>query len=106
MTWMRGVVALARGADGGDDLRGVVAVVVDDGDAPNAALDLKAPVDATKRRQPGGDLLRRELQLDGDGDRGGGVEDVVAAGDMEVKGANDGAVGGNLKAGANAIRLK
>ena len=94
-----GEAAVAGGAEGGEDLGGVVAVVVDDGDVVDDAFDLEAAVDATEGGEAGGDLVGRDAELDADGDGGGGVEDVVAAGDMELEGAEEQAAIVDLEAG-------
>ena len=50
------------------------------------AAKLKAPVDAAKVTEALGDFFGGDLKLAGDGDGGGGVEHVVAAGDMKLEG--------------------
>ena len=64
-----------------------MAVVVDDGDAAGCAAKLKAPVDSAEVAEALGDFVGGNFKLVGDGYGGGGVEHVVAAGDMEFKGA-------------------
>ena len=59
------VAALAGGGEGGANLGGMVAVVVDDGDAARRAAKLKAPVDAAKVAEALGNLIRRELRAGG-----------------------------------------
>jgi len=85
--------ALASGGEGGSNLGGVVAVVVDDGDAGGFAAQLEAAIDAVKAAEAFGDFVGGDFELVGDGDGGGGVEDVVSAGDMKFEGA-EGAGGG------------
>src|ERR1700678_2092549 len=81
------VAALAGGGECGGDFGGVVAVVVDDGDAVGAAAKLEAAVDSVEAGQALGDFLCRDFKLTGDGDGGGGVEDVVTAGNAKLEGA-------------------
>jgi hypothetical protein len=80
------VAALAGGGEGGANFGGVMAVVVDDGDAAGRAAKLKSPVDAAEVIEARGDLIGGNFKLAGDGNGGGGVEDVVASGDVEFEG--------------------
>ena len=99
---MRAVAALAGGGQGGANLGGVVAVVVDDGDAAGLAAQLEAAVDAAKMVEALGDFVGGNFKLVGDGDGGGGVEHVVAAGDVEFEGTERSGSGVHLKAGEAA----
>ena len=56
--------ALQRRGQGSANLGGVVAVVVDDGDAVGVADQLEAAVDAVELRQPLTNLLDRNIQPD------------------------------------------
>ena len=80
------VAALAGGGEGGANFGGVVAVVVDDGDAAGLAAKLEAAIDTAEVAEALGNLVGGDFELAGDGDGGSGVEHVVAAGDMEFKG--------------------
>ena len=74
--------ALASGGEGGADLGGMVAVVVDNGDAVHAALELKAAVDPVVFCQAIPDFFDRDVESDADGDGSGGVANVVFAGNV------------------------
>ena len=78
MTWP--LVDFARGLEHRGDLDRMVAVVVDDGDAVPLADLGEAALDAAELGERGADLVVGDFQLMRDGDRGGGVERVVAAG--------------------------
>jgi len=65
----------------------VVAVVVDDGDTVGLAAKLEAAVDAVEAGEAESDLFGGDFELICDGYGGGGVEDIVAAGDAEFEGA-------------------
>ncbi len=80
------VAAFARGGQGGANLGGMVAVVVDDGHAARLAAKLKAAVHAPEMADALGDLGRVDLQLMRDGYGGGCVEHVVAARHVQFKG--------------------
>ena len=60
-----------------------MAVVVDNGDAALAALELEATVDAAEGFQALRDGFGCDFKLRGDGDCGGCVEDIMAAGDVQ-----------------------
>ena len=81
------MAALAGGGEGGANLGGVVAIVVNHGDAADGAAELKAAVDSSEMTQALGDLLGRNFKLAGNGDSGGGVEYVVSTGNVKLKGA-------------------
>ena len=72
---------LPRGGQDGADLDRVVAIVIDDGDAPAGKHDLtdagEAPLDAAEAREPGRDRGVVDPEFDRDGDGGKGVLDVV-----------------------------
>ena len=51
--------ALAGRFQSGANFCGVMAVIIDDGDAADLTFALKAPLDAAKIRQPGSNLFRR-----------------------------------------------
>lgn len=74
------VAALAGGGEGGADFGGVMAVVVDDGDAADGAAMLEAAVDATETAEAFRYETGRNAEFDADGNGGGGVEQVVASG--------------------------
>src|SRR5271170_5799415 len=98
------VVAVASGAEGGANFGRVVSVVVDHCDAAHRALHLKAPVDAAKILYALDDGLGFDLQLVGNSHGGGGVEDVVGSGDMQLEGSEHAAIaGGNLEAGTHSF---
>src|SRR5580704_18175074 len=69
--------ALQRSGQGSANLGGMMAVVVDDGDAVGVSNQLEATVDAVELRQPLANLLYRNIQPDANRDRGGSVADVV-----------------------------
>src|ERR1035437_5183484 len=80
------VAAFAGSGQGGANLSRMVAVVVHHGDAAHLAALLEAPVHAAKVMEPLGDLVCGNLELVGNGHRGGGVEHVVATGYVQLKG--------------------
>src|SRR4051812_50172064 len=82
--------AVERGAD----LGGVMAVVVDDGDALLLAADLETAIDTAERGERLADDVGLDLEFHGDRDGGHRVQDVVAAGDAEVEAAEGGGSGG------------
>ena len=57
----------------------MVAVVVDYGHAAHFAAHLKAAIDTAEGGKAGGDRVRRDPKLHADGDRGRGVQYVVAS---------------------------
>src|SRR2546427_7925989 len=65
------------GGQGGADLDGMVAVVVDDGDAIDRAPYLEAALHARERGQRLADRHERDLEVEPDADGGQRVEDVV-----------------------------
>ena len=75
---------LAHGLDGGADGRGVVAVVVDDEDAPGLPLDLETPAHATEGRQAAGDVREAHAEERGRGGHAGRVGGVVLAGELKL----------------------
>src|SRR5271165_1342120 len=77
--------ALARGGQSGAYLRGMVAVVVDHGDAIHPAFELKATVHSVEVRQSFANLVDGNVESEPDGDGCGGVANVVFAGHMELK---------------------
>ena len=79
------VSALARGSERGANFRGMVAVVVDDGDAAGLTTLLEATVDAAETAEAFGDFFGRDFELVRDGYGGGGVEHVVAAGHVQIE---------------------
>ena len=93
------VTAFAGGGEGGANLSGVVAVIVDDGDAASLAAKLEAPVDSAETAEAFGNLIRVHAELMGDGDGGSGVEDVVASGNMEFEGTERAESRSDLEAG-------
>ena len=93
------VAALAGGGKGGANLGGVMAVVVDDGDAAGGAAKLKAPVDAAEVTEALGNFVGGNFKLAGDGDGGGGVEHIVASGNVELEGAEGAGDGVDEEAG-------
>ena len=75
--------AEAGGGEGGADFGGMVAVVVNDGDAGGFATELEAAIDPAVFGYPRADIFGGDFEFTGDGDGGGGVEHVVHAGDFE-----------------------
>ena len=73
----------AGGFEGGGDFGGVVAVVVDDGVVRGAEFDVEAAFRAAERAEGPCDAVEGDAHVCGEGDDGEGVEDVVAAGDVE-----------------------
>ena len=84
---MRLIPARAGGGESGANLRGMMAVIVDHGHAALRAAHLKSPVDATESCQRLANRLDRNLEFQADSDRGGGVQHVVRAGDVQVEAA-------------------
>jgi len=97
------VAALAGCGQCGANLGGMVAVIVDDGDAARLATQLETPVHAAKVAEAFCDLVRCNTELMGDGYSGGGVEDVVAAGDIQFKRPKQPCGSGHLKAGKASL---
>ena len=79
------VSALAGGSKRGANLGGMMAVVVNHGNAAHYAFTLEAPVDAAIVVEPFGDLLRRNFKLARNGHGGCRVQNVVTAGNMQFK---------------------
>src|SRR5207249_3140152 len=73
------------GGQGGADLRGVVAIVIDDHHAGGFAADLEATLDARESGQRLPDRDERDLEVEPDRDRGEGVRHVVTS--WNLKGA-------------------
>src|SRR5271157_862466 len=82
--------AYAGSIEGRADFSGVVAVVVDDGDAALDAAHLKAAVDAVEGGKGIADGVGGDFELHGDGDGGHGVENVVTARNAQVEAAQAG----------------
>ncbi len=61
----------------------VVRVVVDDERAAERAEELEAALDAGEALEARGDRLERQVELEGDGDRGERVAHVVLPGDLQ-----------------------
>src|SRR5271168_3288522 len=72
----------ARGGQGRPDFGGMMAVIVDHGYAPFGAAYLKAAVDAAEPGQAFTNRFDRDFEFQSDGDRGGGVENVMGARDV------------------------
>ena len=75
--------ALAGGIERCLDLRRVVPVVIDDHDAANFVLDLKAALHPAKIFKAGRDCRKAEAELHGGCGRGQGVEDIMVARHLE-----------------------
>src|SRR5260370_22844907 len=75
-------LAAAGRLERGTNLGGVMAVVVNDGDLVDHALDVKAAAHAGKLSETFADQVCRNVQVQGDGGGGGGIENVVHAGRM------------------------
>lgn len=84
-----GVEALG-GGEGGGDFAGVMAVVVDEGEAGGAVADFEAAFSSTEGFQGVLDGVEGDAEFGGEGDGGEGVGDVVFAGDAEGGGAEEG----------------
>ncbi len=69
----------------GANLSGMMAVVIDDGNAAHYAFTLEAPIDTAIVVEPFGDLLRRNFKLARDCHGGCRVQNVVTAGNMQFK---------------------
>ena len=63
---------------------GVMSVIVHNGDSALLAAHLKAPVDAAEGGETFADDVGLDFEFHGDGDRGHGVEHVVAARDAQM----------------------
>ena len=72
--------AAARGFESGANLDGMVAVIVDQRDAGDDALDLETAGDAGEIGQAGADQIGRDIQIQADGGSGSGVANIVNAG--------------------------
>src|SRR5690242_6024037 len=70
-------LAAASGFEGGTDFSGMMAVVVDDGDVVDRALDVETAADAGEAGEAFADQVGRDVQVESYGGRGGGVADVV-----------------------------
>ena len=77
--------ALPRRRQRGANLGGMMAVVVDHGDAVGAALELEAAIHAVEVGQAFADLVDRNVQSNADGDGGSGVAHVVLAGNVQLE---------------------
>ena len=73
--------ALTGRFQGGANLCGVVAVIINDSDAADFSLALKATLDPAEIREPGGNMFRRDAKLNADGNGGGGISQVMQARD-------------------------
>src|ERR1017187_8517597 len=82
--------AHAGAIQGRADFGGMVAVIVDDGDAALDAAHLKAAVDAVEGGKGFADFVGGDFEFHGDGDGGHGVEHVVAARNAQVEAAQVG----------------
>jgi hypothetical protein len=82
--------AHAGAIQGRADFGGMVAVVVDDGDAALDAAHLKAAIDAVESGKGVADGAGGDFEFHGDGDGGHGVEHVVTARNAQVKAAQIG----------------
>ena len=71
------VVAAAGGFERGANFGGMMAVVVDQGDAVEDAFDFEAATNAGKFGEAGADQIRRDVQRKRDGGRSGGVAHIV-----------------------------
>src|SRR5208282_1862115 len=69
--------AAAGGLESGANFGGVMAVIVDQSDAVEDALDFKAPPDAGKFLEALANQIGGNIERQSDGSRGGGVADVV-----------------------------
>src|SRR5437879_6607068 len=65
------------------DLGGMVTVIVDDGHAARLAEYLEAALHAGETGQRLLDRVERNLEIEPDADGGEGIEDVVAAGNLQ-----------------------
>ena len=93
------MATLPRGCEGGANFGGMVAVVVDHGDAAGGATKLKAPINSSEVIEAFGNFIGGNFKLAGDGDGGGGVENVMASRDMEFEGAERSGNGVDEEAG-------
>src|SRR3990172_7267659 len=73
------------GGERGPDLRRVMAVIVDDGDPVDLALDLEAALHAAETPERGTDYLDVDVELPRHGDRGETVIDIVYPGDGKLE---------------------
>src|ERR1700733_15867882 len=71
------IIAAARGRKRGANFRGMMAVVIDQSDAIERALDFEAPADAGKFGEAGADQVGRYTQRKRDGSGSGGVAHIV-----------------------------
>ena len=74
--------ALPSGGQGRADLGGVMAIVVDNADVSDFALELEAAIDAAEILERAANGVDRDVEADASGDGSGGVQDIVRAGDM------------------------
>src|SRR5262249_34044964 len=72
-----------RGGEDGGDLRGVMAVVVDDQDAVGLAAYVESPFHSAEFRQTCGDPFERQTQLETDRNGGKSVLQVVTTGHVQ-----------------------
>ena len=80
----------AGGGEGGANFRGMVAVVVDDGDAVDDAFCLEAAIDPAEVAQAFDDVVLGDFELHRDGDRGSRVQNIVQPGHLQRERAHDG----------------
>src|SRR5512143_2354572 len=73
------------GRERGPDLRGVMAVIVDDDDSAGLSFDLKPSLHAGKFPERLPDDLEIDVQLPSHGDRSQAVADIVNAGHRKLK---------------------
>ena len=77
--------ALPGGREGCANLRRMMAIVVDDTYSPDLAFELKPAVYATELRKRVRNLLNWDVQPDSSGNCGSCVQDVMVAGDLQIK---------------------
>src|SRR5215471_21232676 len=79
------VSTLPGGGEGGADLGGMVAVIVDHRDSVHPTFELEATVYAGKVRQTLADLVDLYVESDANGNSGGGITNVVLPGNLQME---------------------
>ena len=82
--------AQAGSIESSANFRGMMSVIVHNRDAAFLAAHLEAPVDAAEGGQAFADGVGLDFEFHGDGDRGHGIEHVVASGDAQREAAEIG----------------
>ena len=97
------VAALAGGGERGEDLGGVMAVIVDHTYAGCASAKLEAAVYTAETVERAADVAKFDVQACADGDGRGGVQYVVGAGNVQREFAQIFSAIGDLEAAHQAV---